>query len=885
MTRKLRAFALRLRNLLSGRRAEADSSAELEAHIALATDEGIRSGLTPEEARRQALIRLGGAEQARQAIRDRHTLPLVESIMQDVHYGVRSLRRSPGFTLTAVFTLALGIGACTAVFSLVNAVLLRSLPYGDPNRLVYLYTPNAQFKLPAEIFGPSYPDFYDLRRQSHSFQSMTAFDQSVKSLSMADGATRMSVATADGDFFLTLQSTPELGRAITQDDNQQGQEKVAVISHALWQSMFGADPAILHRSLTLNGSGYSIIGVMPPEFEYPHFTDLPYGNSQIKTTQVWIPLALTAQQLADRESLNGNAVARLRPGVSIAEAQAEMSTIMTRLDKLHSAETRGWGALVESFVDWSVGKFRSLMGLLLAAVGLVLLIACGNAANLLLARAANRVRELSVRVALGAGRARIIRQLITEALLIGIAAGAIGIALAYLFLRTLPLLDPGNIPRLHEASLDTRVLLFTLTISLLTSVLTGVVPALTVTKVNLADFLASAAGRSVAGTHSFTQSALIVAESALVVVLLSGAGLLMRSYINVDSVDTGFSQSTVTMNIDFNSRYTQSGARSAFFQDLLARLEAIPGVEAAGAVTQLPLSNSESVGQFSVEGYPNEKSQLAEGRFVTPHYLAAMGIPLLAGRTFTAADFAPNAHTVLINRAFAEKYFSNRTPIGGHISRDDNHLQWDTVVGVIGDVHHTSLEVPAAPQIYHPANGLDSGYIAVRSTLPEPTVIAEIRSTLHAVDPNIAPADIQSMGELMAKATAQRRFQTSLLTTFAAIALILALVGLYGLMAYSVNRRTREVGIRMALGAQRSDVMLLVVQRAALLLTLGLSAGVLASWFATRALNTFLFGVKPHDPFTTASVCALLAICGLLSALIPARRAASIDPIEALRTE
>ena len=382
------------------------------------------------------------------------------------------------------------------------------------------------------------------------------------------------------------------------------------------------------------------------------------------------------------------------------------------------------------------------------------------------------------------------------------------------------------------------------------------------------------------------QSVLIVVQTAMVMVLLAGAGLFIRSYIKVVTVDTGFSQSTLTMNISLGERYReQQAGREAYFKSIIDRIGKLPGVSAVGAVSDLPLAKSESLSTFRVDGFANQKGQIVEARSITPQYFDAMHIPLTAGRYFRESDDPGLAHPVIINERFARTYFVNRNPIGGHISRDDNHLQWDTVVGVIGDVHHTSLEEPAAPQIYHPANGLDSGYIAVRSTLPEPTVVAEIRSTLHAVDPNIAPADIQSMGELMAKATAQRRFQTSLLTTFAAIALILALVGLYGLMAYSVNRRTREVGIRMALGAQRSDVMLLVVQRAALLLTLGLSAGVLASWFATRALNTFLFGVKPHDPFTTASVCALLAICGLLSALIPARRAASIDPIEALRTE
>jgi predicted permease len=558
---------------------------------------------------------------------------------------------------------------------------------------------------------------------------------------------------------------------------------------------------------------------------------------------------------------------------------------MTRLDKLHDAKLRGWTALIENFVDSTIGHVRSLMALLLAAVVIVLLIACGNAANLLLARASNRIRELSVRVALGAGRARIIRQLLTEALLIGLAAGMLGIGLAYAFLRVLPLLNPGNIPRLNEASLDLRVLLFTVAVSLLTSVLTGIFPAIAVSKFNLAEFLATSTGRSVAGTHSRTQSILIIAESALVVVLLSGAGLLLRSYINVANVDTGFSASTVTMNINFNSLYTPSSDHTPFFQSLLARLEALPGVQAAGAITDLPLSNSESLGMFAVDGYPNEKNQLAEGRFVTLHYLAAMNIPLIAGRSFTSADFAPNAHTVLVNHAFAEKYFAHRNPIGGRVNTDDHHIQWETVIGVIGDVRNTSLEEVAAPQIYHPANGLDSGYIAVRSTLPASTVAAQIRSTLHAVDPNLAAADIRTMGDLESEASAQRRFQTSLLTVFAAIALFLALVGLYGLMAYSVSRRTREVGIRMALGAQRSNVMLLVIKNAVWLLSIGLGCGCITSWFATRAIQSFLFGVSRHDPITFVSVAALLAVCGLIAAFIPARRAASIDPMQALRTE
>src|SRR5580700_2944702 len=627
--RKVRAFGLRILGLFNRRRSDDDFSAELESHIAFHTDDGVRAGLTPEEARRQALLHLGGVEQTRQAHRHQRTLPWLDSLLQDTRYGLRTLRRTPGFTITAVLTLALGIGACTAIFSLVNAVLIRSLPYGDPSRLVYLYTPVSQFRLPDEVFGPAYADFYDLKRDSHSFQDMTSFGQSVFSLASQGASERVSAARVDGDFFRTFQSAPELGREITPDDNQMGHEKVAVISHSLWQSMFGSAADVLHRPLLLDGKNYQIVGIMPQGFEYPHSTDLAYGEPQYKTTQVWIPLALTPQQTADRDNSRGNAVARLKPGVSIAQAQAEMATIMVRLDKLHGPQVRGWGALIENFVDSTVGHVRSLLWLLLGAVSIVLVIACSNAANLLLARAAGRIRELGVRVALGAGRSRIVRQLITEALLIGLAAGAIGVAFAYLFLRILPLFNPGNIPRLNEASLDMRVLIFTIAVSLFTSALTGVFPALAISRVNLTDFLATTGSRIVAGAHNRVQSALIVVESALVVVLLASAGLLIRSYVNVESVDTGFSQSTVTLNIGLDPRYSQPQAVQ-FFRNLFATLQALPGVETVGAVSNLPLSNSEDLRMFAVDGYPNQKSQLAEASWATPNYFRAMSIQLIA---------------------------------------------------------------------------------------------------------------------------------------------------------------------------------------------------------------------------------------------------------------
>jgi predicted permease len=876
-----RRIIAKLRGLLANKSAEDDLAREVASHLTLLADDFERRGMSPEEARLAARRAYGSVEHAKQAHRDERSLLWIEQTMQDLRYGLRTLSKSTGFTITAVLTLALGIGACTAIFSLVNAVLIRSLPYGDPGRLVYLYTPNRQFKLPAEVFGPAYADFYDLKRDSHSFQDMTAFGQSVFSLALPGTAERVSAARVDGDFFRTFQSVAELGREISPDDNQLGHEKVAVISHALWQSMFGSAPNILHRSLLLDGKNYQIVGVMPQDFEYPHSTDLAYGESQYKTTQVWVPLALTPQQTADRDNSSGTAVARLKPRVSIAQAQAEMAVIMARLDKLHPMN--GWGALIENFVDSIVGHVRSLLWLLLCAVFIVLLIACGNAANLLLARAANRMRELGVRVALGAGRSRIVRQLITEALLIGLASGAIGVAFAYLFLRVLPRLNPGNIPRLDEASLDMRVLLFTIAISLLTSALTGVFPALAVSRINLTDFLADTGGRSVAGAHTRVQSALIVVESALVVVLLASAGLLIRSYVNVESVDTGFSQSTVTVNIGLDPRYSHPQAVE-FFRNLFARLQALPGIETVGAVSSLPLSNSEDLRMFAVDGYPNQNSQLAEARWVTPNYFSAMRIPLIAGRLFTA-DEKPESHTIIINQSFARKYFASRNPIGGRVSGQDDPTRWSTVVGVIGDVRHTSLEEPAEPQIYDPDMEFGGGYIALRSSRPAKSLAATVRTVLHSLDPNLAAGDIHTMGDLESEASASRRFQTSLLTIFAAIALFLALVGLYGLMAYSVSRRTREVGIRIALGAQRSDVLLLIVKKAAFLLALGLVSGLVASWFVTRVIEAFLFGVGRHDPITILSVCGLLAVSGLIAATIPARRASSIDPMQALRME
>ena len=890
----VRALWIRMRGLAAANRLEKEFDAELESHVAMDTEEGVRAGLSEEEARRRALIRLGGVEQTRQAYRERATLPPLESVLQDVRFALRQMRKAPGFTLTAVLTLGLGIGACTAIFSLVDAVLMRSLPYGEPDRLVYLFTPNPKLKIPAEVICPSYGDYFDIQRENRSYVNMSNFEQAIFSIRGQGPAQRISAARVDENFFSTLESPAELGRSINAEDNQLGRDDVAIISHSLWVSMFGSKLDVLSQTIRLDNQSYRIIGVMPPAFEYPLKSDLPYGNSHIKSTQIWVPLVLSAQQRANRSPERNITIARLRPGVTIREAQAEMSGIMARLDKEYTGDPlRQWGALVESLTRISIGPVWPLMRLLLAAVGLVLLIACGNAANLLVARAAERTCELGVRAALGAGRGRMTRHLLTEALLVGIGACVVGVALAYAFLRLLPRLDPGNIPRLNEASIDPRVLLVAVALSLVTSVLAGLLPAFSTARMQLTDFLRAHTVQGRTARHSRLQSVLIIAQTAMVVVLLAGAGLLIRSYINVVFVDTGFSQSTVTFGLTLDKRYGKAPERLALFNDLIDKLGHLPGVTAAGAVNYLPLSNSESLGFFWVDGYANEKDQLAESRTVTPHYFEAMGIPLVNGRLLTNNDEAPNSHVALINQSFADKYFGGRNPIGGQIGPDNQRKNWNTVVGVVADVRHMSLEEPSGPQIYYPFSHDDwasnvvpvSRSIAIRSALPPPTVIKEMRAALAGIDPNLALTDIHTMGDLVSQASARRRFQTSLLTAFAGIALLLVLVGLYGLMAYSVNRRTREVGIRMALGAKRSDVLALVLKNAGVLIGSGLMAGVACAWVATRAIRSFLFEVSAHDPATVAMVCGLLLACSLLAALVPARRAASVDPMKALRAE
>ena len=815
-------------------------------------------------------------------------------LIQDLRYGLRMLRKNPGFTVIAVLTLALGIGATTSIFSLVNAVLIRSLPYGDPESLVYVWTPISRFsQIPPDSMGPSHADFYDIQSQARSISSSANFEPSSFNLGTRGVTDRVGGARVSGTFFSTLESLPEFGRVVTPDDDAPDRGNVVVISHALWNSKFGADPGVLGQSLEIDGKSYQIIGVMPQGFRYPSASDLAYDvDPSVKTSQLWFPLALTPKDRDDRDNSSGDAIARLRPGVTVKQAQSEMSMIMARLDLLHAPELRGWSALVQPFLSHAIGPLRPLIWLLFGAVTLVLLIACSNTANLLLVRAASRTHELGVRAALGAGRKRLIRQALTEAMLLACAGGALGVIIALAAIRTLQRFDPGNIPRLREMSLDSRVLIFSVGLSLLTGIVFGILPALTVSRINVTEMLKSGGGHGIAATSNRLRHTLIAVEIGMAVVLLSGAGLLIRSYLKLTSEDLGFSHSTLTMSISLDSRYTQAEQRREFFNNVVGHVELLPGVQTAGAADMLPMSNSESLTLFEVEGYTNKPDQLVETCHITQHYLEAMGVRLIAGRLFNAGDFAPSSSVVIINQAFAKAYYAGRDPVGQHFrfrgfDPKEKTLAWSTVVGVVGDVRHTRPEDAPAPQAFLPFTQADPtrAFVAVRAGIPPAQLIPSIRRVVAEVDPTQAVADIHTMGQRAEDANARRRFQTFLLAVFAAAALFLAAVGLYGSMAYAVKQRTPEIGIRIALGAQRNDVLKLILGQGIALTLAGLALGTVAALVLTRLLASLLYGIAPSDPATIVIVPLVLVAVSLIACYVPARRATRVDPMVALRYE
>jgi predicted permease len=883
----------RFRALFRSDLLNAELDEELRDHVERETDKYARSGLQVEEARRRALIALGGIEQVRQKTRDSRGTRMIEQMRQDLQYGLRSLGKNRGFTAVFILTLSLGIGSCTAVFSLMTAVMFPPLPYGDVGRLIYITTPNRNFEqVPPDAIIPDDADFADMKRENHSLSAMTQFAQ--RNFKLNETGISLSGAAVDADFFTTLQVSPELGSGINAEYNQPASADVAVISHSLWQQLFGLDPSVLEKSLQLSGKTYRVIGVMPAGFSYPHKTELDYGDKHIDATDVWVPLALTSKQRADR-GLSGDcyALARLKKGISATQAEQELTTILRSLDPLHTppAFKQGWYANVKPFRQTLEGSARPLMLLLMGSVTFVLLIACGNAANLLLARSSNRMHEFGVRATLGAGRDRLIRQLLTESLILSAGGGFAGIGLAWGSLRILLMLDPGDIPRLHEASLNGKVLAFAIAITFLTSILTGTLPALSASRVDLIGFLKSGGQTGARGGRNRFRSALIMGEIAIVVVLLAGAGLLVRSFIKLEQVPVGFSPTTLSMKINLPESYSKPGQSHAFFRTLLAQIGALQGTVATGAVEGLPFGDSKGVGIFRVEDYPSQEGQTLDGASVTPGYFSAMGIPVIEGRSITEDDVSEPPKVVIVNQAFVKKYFAGRNAVGKWVmpvnpdgseqpSRDAR-----TIVGVVADVRDWSVEAPPQPQLFDPLRGPDNAYVVIRSALPRKDVLQSVTAILRRIDASLTFSQVHSMRELVSEATARRRFQTVLLTIFAGMALILALVGFYGLLTYSIMQRSAEMGIRIALGATRMNILGLFLRQGLQLVAVGLAFGLTAAFAFSRLLTSSLYEVRPWDPATFALVPSLFLIVALVACLIPARRAAKSDPMIILRSE
>jgi len=806
----------------------------------------------------------------------------VHILAADLVYGARLIRKSPAFTLVAWFTMALGIGATCGVFSLINAVLIRSLPYVGPERLVYIWMPNPRFKEIPQEMAPFSVDFYAWQASQHSFSELTMFHQQRFRAVDSETVQRVGGAAVAGNFFHTLGAKPELGRGIEPADDQPGHQHVVVISDALWHSHFAGAAGVLGQTLLLNRESYAIVGVMPREFRYPHSADFPYSDGDISATECWIPAALTQQQKTEAMGSDGVTIGRLKPGVSLKQAQAEMTALEARLDPvIHPAPWGGWVALVRPFIDTAVGPVRPLLRLLLGAVSLVLLIACSNVANLLLARSAGRVHEMGLRTALGAERPRLVRQMLTEALLLAWGGGALGVLIAYAGLRLVLRVHPGDIPRLDEASLDVRVLLFTAGISLITGLGFGLLPALAASRVDLTTLLKQGGNKGVAGTSNRLRNGLIVTQVALSVILLAGAGLLIRSYLKVQSVDTGFAPSTVTVNLTLDERYATPQKLKDYFRNLLGQVDQLPGVVSAGVVSALPLSHRESISTVEIKGRTVKKDETVDDRMATTSYFQSMGIRLLEGRFFVDQELPGRAPEMLVSQSFAHLYFPSESVIGRQFQAGN---QWRTIVGVVADVHHTSLEESPRPTVYSPFLQIPDShaFLTVRTASSPERLISSISKIVHSIDPTISPERTATMRQLISEATSQRRFQTVALSVFAAVAVFLALVGLYGLMAYAVKQRTAEIGIRIALGAPAARVLGMVLWKGLALVSMGLAIGLSGAAAVTSLGAAWLFGVSSTDPVTFLLVPVLILAVALVACLIPAWKATRIDPVTAL---
>jgi putative ABC transport system permease protein len=817
----------------------------------------------------------------------------MQTLLQDLRYGARMLLKKPGFTLIALLTLGLGIGANTAIFSLINAVLLRELPYREPGRVVVLWASNPRFLSGALEIPPTNADVAAWRERTESFAQVAAFTPQTADLAEQGDPERVGGVAVTPDFFQAIGVEPFLGRTFTPEESRPAAAGVGMISHGLWQRRFGGDPTLVGKEIVVNGNKLTVIGVLPPEFDFPRGAELPALLPFAPRTDIWMPIKWDSQRWQSNFNRGLIVLARLKPGVSFDQAQAEMSAYASRAAKEFPDTRAGWVVNVTPLHRQVAGKSQTALLILFASVGLLLLIACVNIANLLLARGVARRRELAVRAALGAGRSRVIRQLLTESVLLSSLGGGLGLLFAAWLNGMVLSFNAANLPRLENVSLDATVFAFTALVSLGAGVVFGLIPAFQMSKVNLRDAINEGGRGMENSTGHRLRDWLIAAEVALAVVLLVGAGLLVRSFLRAQAIDPGFKAASVlAFDVSLpNSRYADDARQVAFFQQLLARFEAMPGVRASGAISFLPLGGGENLALFTVEGSPAAPGQepTAERRVVTPGYFAAMGVALRNGRSFTAEDNLSQPQVVVINETMARRFFGGENPVGRRLKLAgvDNDSPGRAIVGVVRDVKSQSLEAETRPQLYLPlAQWARNGMSVVLRVEGDPLgMVSAARAETKALDPFLPLAKVRTMPQILAAATGVRRLNAILLALFAGSALLLTVVGLYGVIAYLVGRRVREIGVRMALGAGRGHILRLILAQGMKPVAVGGALGIVASIALTRLMKTLLFGVSATDPLTFVVIALLLALVALLACYIPARRATKVDPMIALRCD
>lgn len=815
----------------------------------------------------------------------------MHTFWRDIRYGLQLLVKTPGFTVVAVLMLALGIGANSAIFSIVNSLLLNPLPYRDSGRLVIIWTHSPGANVDQD--WPSPGQYEAIKDNSTVFEDIAIIHGQSLNVGGLSNPTRAGAVEASSNLLPLLGAKPLIGRVFLPEEDEPGKTHTVILSNAFWRREFGGDEKVLQNTILLNGEKYQIVGVMPADFSLGYEV-VPTVDS-IPEPDLFLPLPMNSEEKQAQGDENYNLVARLKPGASIVQAQSELDIATKKLAEQFPDRyppTRRFSLSIKPLLEQVVGDVRRPLIVLLSAVGCVLLIACANVANLLLTRATAREREIAIRTALGAARSRLIRQLLTESVLLSVIGGIVGLVLAYWMLDVLRWLSPNNIPRLPAIRMDARVLAFTSATVVVTGILFGMAPSLRTSKLNLSETLKEGARNVAGGRHEKLRKLLVISELALSLVLLISAGLLIRSFISVERVNPGFNaQNVLGMRLSVAGTSFKGDRREIFYRDLLESVRRLPGVESAAIADNLPLSGGIGWGGISIEGYQPSAGQemiQADVRVAGVGYFETMAIPLIKGRLFDEHDTKDSAQVIVIDEHMARNYWPNANPIGGRIKFGSGEKNpWMTIVGVVGSVKQYDLENEARVTFYVPASqGLGGTmYLVVRTNVAPTSVAATIASQVRSMDPNVPIFDVKTMDQRLSESLARRRFAMLMLGVFAGFALLLAVVGIYGVISYSVAQRTNELGIRVALGARQIDVLRLILSGGFKLILIGIALGLVLSFVVTRFLSTLLFGVRTTDLFTFSVLPVLLVVVGLLACYLPARRAAKVDPLVALRYE